>query len=456
MFQKTVTLYSQQFFRMVLLQFDWQYYRGALQRLPTSNITTSIGPAQRCLPIEELFDAELLSMPRIRRVKSYHLPCQHHAHLQCFVDGFYFCLCTTDHRSNCFLFDQTKSFICDDNVYCQNGGICLQDRPTCLLSILCVSQDCFFGDRCQFYAKGIGLTLEDMFRYVIQPHVAFQDQSLTLKWSTAVTVLVFLVGAVNSFFGLLAFNHRNTLEIGSGVYLLLSSIVSLLAVSMLTMKFWFVVIPHLNPSIDIRILRLGCILLEPSLKLFLYMNQWLTAFVAVERGTAVFQGIRFNKRSSQRLARWMCLFLPFVILGSMLHEFLYRDLFADHEEQRLWCVFRYASWVDTYSTAIQLIHFIVPFCANLFSAFFIIFNMARFLIWTPTTQAVQRTQTTDCQSNRLGHPGLSSFPHFSALGMCQSLSKSLVASFRLLHFVCSIGLRLRHICTAIHLVQTSV
>lgn len=71
------------------------------------------------------------------------------------------------------------------------------------------------------------------------------------------------------------------------------------------------------------------------------------------------------------------MFLPFVILGSMLHEFFNRDLFADPEEQRLWCVLRYSSWVDTYSTVIQLVHFIVPFCANLFSAFFIIFNMAR-------------------------------------------------------------------------------
>ena len=150
MFQSTVTLYSQQSFRIVLLQLDLQYYLGVRQQFPTSNITTSISPAQRCLSIEELFDAELSSVPRIRRVKSYNLPCQRHAQLQCFVDRFYLCLCTIDHRSNCFLFDQKKSFTCDDNVYCQNGYTCLHDRPTCLLSILCVCQDCFFGDRCQF------------------------------------------------------------------------------------------------------------------------------------------------------------------------------------------------------------------------------------------------------------------------------------------------------------------
>lgn len=68
------------------------------------------------------------------------------------------------------------------------------------------------------------------------------------------------------------------------------------------------------------ILRVGCVLLEPGLKLFLYMNQWLNAFVALERATAVFKGINFNKRTSRRIARWVHLFLPFVVLGSMAHE----------------------------------------------------------------------------------------------------------------------------------------
>ena len=378
MFQNTVVVYSQLRFEMILIQFGPRYYRGVLRRFNDSNTTsTSISPAQQCVSIEGLFSAELLSMPRIHRMKSYHLPCQRHGDLPCFMDEIYLCLCTVDHQSNCFAFDQQKSFDCDDNVYCQNGGNCLQDRPICLFSILCVCKDCFFGDRCQFYAKGIGLTLDDMLRYVIQPHVPFRDQSVVVKWSAAVTVIIFLVGSLNSFLAFLVFNHRNMCQVGSGVYLLLSSIVSFLVVSMLMAKFWFVLLTHMNPSIDQSILRFGCILLEPGLKLFLCMNQWLNAFVAFERAMAVFKGIRFNKRRSRRLARWLRCLLPFAILGSMIHEFFYRDLFDDYEEQRLWCVFHYSFWVDTYSTTIQLIHFVVPFCANLFSAFFIIFNIAR-------------------------------------------------------------------------------
>jgi hypothetical protein len=119
--------------------------------------------------------------------------------------------------------------------------------------------------------------------------VSFRDQSLVVKWSAAVTLSIFLVGSLNSFFAFIVFNHRNTRQVGSGVYLLLSSIVSLLVVCMLTAKFWFVVVTRINPSVHRSILHLGCVLLEPGLRLFLYMNQWLNAFVAIERATAVFK-----------------------------------------------------------------------------------------------------------------------------------------------------------------------
>ena len=56
---------------------------------------------------------------------------------------------------------------------------------------------------------------------------------------------------------------------------------------------------------------------------------------------------------------------------------IYRDLFDDVEEQRIWCVFRYTQSIEIYSTTIQLFHFIVPFSINLFSVICIIYNMAR-------------------------------------------------------------------------------
>ncbi|CAF4465596.1 unnamed protein product [Rotaria magnacalcarata] len=107
------------------------------------------------------------------------------------------------------------------------------------------------------------------------------------------------------------------------------------------------------------------------------MSNWLNAFVALERMVTVVRGVNFNKKRSKSIARWTVRLLPFVILSTLSHEFVYRGLFDDYEEQRIWCVFRYSRSIEKYSTAIQLFHFIAPFFINLFSAIFIIFNIAR-------------------------------------------------------------------------------
>ncbi|CAF4191250.1 unnamed protein product, partial [Adineta steineri] len=265
MFQSNITLYSQAQFRMVIVKIDNRYYLAVLQKFVSSNIVTSISSAQRCVPIHERLPTKLLSLPRIQRLKSYHILCQHDFNLQCFVDESYMCLCTEERHSNCFPLVHQQTFACEDNVYCENGGTCLQDQRICFLNILCVCSDCFFGNRCQFYAKGIGLTLDDLLRYEIRPHSTLNDQSLTVKLSAASTIIIFLIGLLNSFFGYLVFHNRNCRKVASGIYLRLSSIISTFVVSMLIIRFWFVTYTYMNPSINRKILQIGCLLFEPML-----------------------------------------------------------------------------------------------------------------------------------------------------------------------------------------------
>ncbi|CAF0942894.1 unnamed protein product [Adineta steineri] len=377
MFQNHVILYSQYMFKMILVKIDTRYYLAVLQKLERSNITTSINPARRCASVDEILNTKLVSLPRIQQLKSYHIPCQRDFNLQCFVDEFYMCLCTEEHHSNCFPLDHQLSFICEDNVYCENGGTCLQDRPMCFYSILCVCNDCFFGDRCQFYAKGIGLTLDDLLRYEIRPNSTLNDQSLVVKLSATFIMIIFLVGLINGFLSYLVFHNRDSRKVGSGIYLRLSSIISILIVGMLVIKFWFVVYSYMSPLINRNILRIGCLVFEPLLRLFLNMSNWLNTCVAIERAISVLQGINFNKKRSKCIARWVCCLLPFIILGSMSYELISRDLFDDHEEQRVWCVLRYSQSIEKYTTIVQYFHFVVPFAINLFSALYIIINIAR-------------------------------------------------------------------------------
>ena len=112
------------------------------------------------------------------------------------------------------------------------------------------------------------------------------------------------------------------------------------------------------------------------------MDAWLNACVAVERAVNVSKGVKFDKEKSKRFARWIIIILPFCIMGSIIHEPLYRKLIEgnsgkDKTERHMWCLTFYSRSVQEYNTAILFVHLVGPFIANLFSALLIIFGSAR-------------------------------------------------------------------------------
>ena len=285
---------------------------------------------------------------------------------------------------------------------------------------------CSVGDRCHSYTRSVGLTLDDILREEIQPNITFAKQSFVVKMSAALTMIIFVGGLINSILSLLTFQSEDLREVGCGMYLLASSVTSLLTICMFTVKFWFVVLTQINISTSLSVLREGCISIEPLLKLFVYLDTWLNACVAVERAVNVAKGVNFDKKKSKHVARWIIHILPFFIMGTIIHEPIHRDLFEyqteiykppqyktdvnDSEaydnktnsmaesdrwvnesqkyetENHFMCVTRYSPSVQNYNTAILFFHLTVPFAANLFSALFIIFGAARQRSFTRTKQ----------------------------------------------------------------------
>jgi hypothetical protein len=213
---------------------------------------------------------------------------------------------------------------------------------------------------------------------------------------------MFVAGLINSVLSFLTFRSQDLQKIGCGMYLLASSITSLVTVSMFTFKFWFVVLTQINVSTSLSVLRGGCVSIEPILKLFLYSDGWLNACVAVERAVLVFKGVNFDKKKSQHFARRIIVILPFCIISTLVHELVYRKLFEYQTgtdeidvdktvgnnkyvkntnegttERYVWCITRYSSSIQDYNTAILFFHLVAPFITNLFSALFIIFGAAR-------------------------------------------------------------------------------
>jgi hypothetical protein len=210
--------------------------------------------------------------------------------------------------------------------------------------------------------------------------------------SAALTMIMFLAGLVNGVLAYLTFQNKDLREVGCGVYLLASSITSILTVSIFTVKFWFTIITHMNVSNSYSVLQGGCVSIEPILKLFVYLDTWLNACVAIERAVNVSKGFNFDRAKSKRFARWIVIFLPICIMGSIVHEPIKRELFEYKSETNktleytteeytresyVWCITRYSRFLQTYNTVILFFHLLAPFTANLFSALFIIFGVAR-------------------------------------------------------------------------------
>ena len=185
-------------------------------------------------------------------------------------------------------------------------------------------------------------------------------------------MIMFVGGVINSALSFITFYNSQARQMGSGVYLLASSVASFVTMCMFTIKFWFLVLIQTDASTIRSVLHASCVIIEPALKLALYLDGLLNACVAIERAIAVARRVNFDKKQSRSISQWITLFLPFVVMGSIFHEPFHRQLFDDRQMESIWCITRYSSSVQLYNTVILLCHFIGPAAANLFSALFII------------------------------------------------------------------------------------
>lgn len=189
------------------------------------------------------------------------------------------------------------------------------------------NDDCLIGGECQFYKNIIGITLDDILRDEVQPNVMLHSQPWLVKFSVAVTVIMFTTGLMNSILSFLTFQSKESRKVGCGVYLLASSMTSLLTICMLIVKFCFFVLTESNAvGFNLSVLRVGCKFIEPLLKLFLYVDSWFNACVAIERFFHILKGTSFDKTKSVRMAGWIVLLLPICIMFTLIHEPLHREL----------------------------------------------------------------------------------------------------------------------------------
>jgi hypothetical protein len=260
---------------------------------------------------------------------------------------------------------------------CENDGQCFQDDEKCPTSAICVCADCYYGSRCQLSTKGSALSLDTILGYQIRLNTGIGGQTKVVKFTIALTTIMLVLGTISGLLSILTFQRKKIRDFGCGLYLLASSIISLIIISMLIMKFWFLVTLQ-NGSITNRSFgHIQCVVIDFVLRVLLSTNDWLIACVAIERAVNISKGANFNKTRSTQLAKWI---IPIVVLFSScthIHEPIHRHLIDDEDEGRTWCVTNYSSSLEKFDWAINIIHFSIPFLINGLSAVVIITKAAR-------------------------------------------------------------------------------
>jgi hypothetical protein len=109
------------------------------------------------------------------------------------------------------------------------------------------------------------------------------------------------------------------------------------------------------------------------------MDQWLTAFVSIERAYIIIKGVQFDKKKTRSTAKRTIVGLGIVTILTNIHDPIYRRLFIedDDEENRIWCYVKYPSVIGIIDSVMNIFHFVVPFIINLISAIIIITVKAR-------------------------------------------------------------------------------
>jgi hypothetical protein len=143
------------------------------------------------------------------------------------------------------------------------------------------------------------------------------------------TIFLFIIGFINSILSIITFLRQQSQEVGCGIYLLASSITSLLTMILLTLKFFFLFFSHQDFDGQQNVLKGNCFGIEPLLKRFLYLDNWLNACVAIERTITVLQGITFNKNRSRKVAKWTTILLFFIIACLFIPQICHLHLFYD-------------------------------------------------------------------------------------------------------------------------------
>jgi len=366
----------------------------------SQNLMTIVTSSDRCLNLMETVNLTELNSYYPRRLHYYTFLCKLNLlNLSCFLDDIYLCMClsdndTKDRQAICMRFSKELVNNCSDDSHCRFHGQCFHydlqssyyhDGPGCLKSTWCKCNRCYYGTQCEFTTSGFGLSIDSILGYHIETQTKLIHQPLIVQISLVLTIVYFIFGSINSLLSFLTFKNHRTHEVGCGFYLLTSSIITFLLTIFFVAKMLILIFTQMNSIDNELFLSSQCYSLDFVLRCCLYMDRWLSTFVAIERTLCTIQGVNFNKARSKRIAKFVISCLLIFIMCTNIHNSMYKKLIDDENEmdeehiKRIWCISDYSSVpiLSIYNNIIHTFHFCVPFMCDLIAPIVLIMQRAR-------------------------------------------------------------------------------
>lgn len=355
-------------------QYKFDYYLLAsltFDPMKIQDMSFEVQSSHRCRSINKLFNATILAQSDMRRVKNYQRPCLqrqlHKEQILCFYDDYLMCICREDNYADCFNL-QTNLKTCNKN-WCYSRGMCVKDDETCPTSSLCICEPCAYGSYCQFTSGGYILSLDG----IIGSHISLtvsnfsRQQSHVVQTAIALISIVVVMSIILNILSASTFIRKETQEVGSGFYLLTSSVIGLLTTIILITKMILLLNDKQNNA--------SCSIIEFFLKWCPTTCEWLNACVAVERTIAVKITTRYSRSKSKYFSKWIIPIVLLLIACLCIPELFFRRIIINHIDQRTWCVLtlnnEQPSLLRIYSI-LNIFSFVIPLIINLSSGIIIV------------------------------------------------------------------------------------
>jgi hypothetical protein len=369
------------------------YYLISLRRqISSPSVNTSVISRNLCQNVSEIFNETILNeYSYLKRLKFYHLPCNHDHNLRCFFDDYRMCICTESHNSDCYFFYHEYS-ICN---YCKNDGLCLRQKPNeDQWKFRCLCQKCSFGSLCQFLSGNYFITLDMLIGIEMKTgNTSFNQQSTTIHLTLMFLILIILIGLIFNTISIVVFSNKKLRQVGCDLYLLYLTIVSQTGLILLFLRFIYMIIIQMYVVDNLLFIQISCISLEYLLRLIPSLFDWLTVCISIERAYTVIKDVQFTKviaLKTLKFSRWITLIVFLLNILTTLHRPFYLVLvdeltLNDEPAGHPWCILDLATtrW-NIYEKIINICHLIIPFILNLLSVTGFILHKTNFELTSAT------------------------------------------------------------------------